>query len=368
MAVPHKQEEELIAAIRVARSERVGAVTFRKLIELFGSGTEALRQLPMMAARSKSAIVICDEARAQKERQHIKDHDASVFVYGAADYPPLLAELDDPPSVVTVRGHHHLLQQKCVAMVGTRNASAHARLWTRQCSEALTQAGYVVVSGLARGIDTAAHQGALQGGTVAVMAGGVDHIYPPENEELYHDIMAVGAIISEMPWGTMPRPQLFPRRNRVVSGLSVGVVVVEAPLRSGSLITAQCAAEQGREVFAIPGAPSDPRSKGPNKLLKDGAHLVESSQEIIDILEGEMTSLTEQKSQPPAKPQPLPDETELHQLRDIIMHLLSVTPIGVDELIRESGASYQAVTYVLVQLELEGAVRYHAGNKVSLVS
>lgn len=359
-------EREIIAAIRLARSENVGAVTFRQCLELFGTAEKALESLPMMASRRKRPITICNEERARKELEFIKERQGSVLIYGGRDYPRPLAQLDDPPSILTILGHEHLLRKKCVAIVGTRNASANARLLTRNFAQELTQAGYIVVSGMARGVDTAAHKGALEGGTVAVLAGGVDHIYPPENQELYHAIVKAGAVVSEVPIGVVPRPQSFPRRNRIISGLSLGVLVVEAPLRSGSLITARCAADQGRDVFAIPGSPMDPRSKGPNRLLRDGAHLVECSEDIIQLLEGSGKIFKEPPQDEVTPPPSLPQSDELERLRREILSLLSPTSIKIDVLIRETGASHQAVTYVLLELELEGRLIYHHGHQISL--
>lgn len=363
-------EKDLIACLRLSRSENVGAITYRRCIELFGSAQEALKEIPKMTSRMKRSIKIASEDDVLPEVEFIKKHDGSFCIYGTDDYPKQLAALDDSPPVLMILGHGHLLHKKCFAIVGTRNASAQARLLTQDLARSLSEAGCVIVSGMARGIDTAAHQGALEGGTIAVLAGGIDHIYPPENEELYHSIVRLGALVSEMPVGSAPRPQSFPRRNRIISGLSRGVLVVEAPLKSGSIITANYAAEQGRDVFAIPGSPLDPRSGGPNKLLREGAILVERAADILDHLEDD-AKLSEtpppQTPSSPAMPKEQPDEQELHSLRQEIETLLSPTPIKIDVLIRETGANYQKVSYVLLALELEGRITYHGGQKVSLL-
>src|SRR3954469_7843549 len=279
-------DSERRAWLRLARTENVGPVTFRNLIARFGTASAALEELPRLAARGgKGNFVLADESEAERELEALAKLGGRLIAACEAEYPPGLKALEAPPPVISVLGHPHLLQKEMIAIVGARNASALARKFADTLSRELGFAGLVVVSGLARGIDTSAHEAALAVGTVAVVAGGVDIIYPPENEKLYGEIKNRGVIVSEMRLGEAPQARHFPRRNRIISGLSRGVVVVEAAEKSGSLITAQYALEQGREIFAVPGSPLDPRAKGANRLIKDGATLTESAEDILSVLD-----------------------------------------------------------------------------------
>jgi DNA processing protein len=256
-----------------------------------------------------------------------------------------------------------------IAMVGARNASLNGRNFARKLAAELGRAGMVVASGLARGIDTAAHQGALASGTVAVMAGGADVVYPPENEGLWRDITQAGAVISEMAPGTQPQASYFPRRNRIISGLSLGVVVVEANARSGSLITARFAADQGREVFAVPGSPMDPRAAGPNDLLRHGATLTETADDVMAVLSDLLRRPLSEGRKPEYRDQPahLPDDSELARARSQILELLGPSAVSVDEIIRQCQLSPSVVSWVLLELELAGRLDRHPGNRVSLL-
>ena len=267
-------------------------------------------------------------------------------------------------------GHPHLLATKAVAVVGARNASANGRRLARDLAAGLGAAGFAVASGMARGIDAAAHAGALQSGTIAVMAGGVDVVYPQENQELYEAITAQGLLFSEIAMGTTPQASHFPRRNRLISGLSLGVVVVEAAPRSGSLITARQAADQGREVFAVPGSPLDPRARGCNGLIRQGATLVESAADVVDALAG---MLRAPMGEPPERnfgpgKHPEPPDSDLAACLALLRDLLSPTPVPVDELIRECQLSPAVVQTVLLELELAGRIERHPGNRVALVA
>jgi DNA processing protein len=283
------------------------------------------------------------------------------------DFPQGLAALDPPPPVITVLGHMPLLKRDMVGIVGARNASALARKFAFQLAQDLSAAGLAVASGMARGIDSAAHEGALAGGTVAVVAGGVDVVYPPENQKLYESIRAQGAIISEMRLGEAPQARHFPRRNRLISGLSRGLVVVEAAERSGSLITANYALEQGREIFAVPGSPLDPRARGTNRLIREGATLTENAEDILSVLRPIMGHFFREPGgeTAPAPPAPADLEAEADRVRQKIEEALGPAPVAVDELIRQTGASASAVLTVLLELELAGRCRRQPGNFVS---
>jgi DNA processing protein len=285
------------------------------------------------------------------------------------DFPVGLAALDAPPPVIAVLGNSPVLSCEMIAVVGARNASAIGRRFAAELASGLGNEGLVVVSGLARGIDTAAHEGALRSGTVAVLAGGVDDIYPPENARLYEDIRANGAIVSEMPIGQKPQAQHFPRRNRIISGLSRGVIVVEAAEGSGSLITARLALEQGREVFAVPGSPLDPRAKGTNRLLREGAALVESAADVLDVLRPVLNDTFHDTSRDPfawkATNSNEPEDDD--RLRRTVLELLGVAAVPVDEIIRQSGAAASDILYVILELELAGRVHREPGGRVCVV-
>lgn len=357
--------------LRLIRTERVGPVTFYKLLQRFGSATAAIGALPDMARRggAKRAVPVFGKTDADKELAAITDAGAVLLARGEEGYPPLLAHTEDAPPLIAVKGHAHLLAKKSVAIVGARNASTNGMRFAQKLAQDLGHAGLMVTSGMARGIDAAAHTGALATGTVAVLAGGVDVIYPKENRTLYDDLTEQGAIVSEVAVGTQPTARHFPRRNRLISGISRGVVVVEAAPRSGSLITARLAGEQGREVFAVPGSPMDPRAKGANTLLREGAHLVESASDIIDVLNDAFHA-------PLSEPQPIDfggqnlPTVELESVDAARAHLqktLGPTPIGVDEVLRNASFSGPVVTTALLELELAGRLERHPGNKVSLL-
>ncbi|MCP4922440.1 MAG: DNA-protecting protein DprA [bacterium] len=275
-------QSEKIARLRLARTYRVGPLTYHAIMQRFPSAEDALEALPELGQRSGKTILPYEKHRAEQEWEMLHKLKGRFLFKGEKEYPKSLGHLYDAPPVISVLGPLSLNHEKVVAIVGARNASANGCRLTHRWAQELGEQGYIVTSGLARGIDTAAHRGALITGTVAVLAGGLDRIYPPENKDLYRQISEIGCIISESPLGVKPQANLFPKRNRIVSGLSLGVVVVEAAVRSGSLITAQCALEQGREVMAIPGSPEDPRSHGTNHLLKQGATLVYNVQSITD--------------------------------------------------------------------------------------
>ncbi len=357
--------EDLIDRIRLIRSSSIGPVTYRQLIARFGSASAALVAIPDLARRGGGkAPAIPSEHSARTEFDKVEALGARYLVLGQGLYPRLLAEMDDAPPLLIARGDLTLLDRPLVAMVGARNASAAACRLARSLAHGLGAEGVVVVSGLARGIDSAAHDGALDSGTIAVVAGGIDIFYPPENEERQKALFERGLVLAEMPPGTEPRARHFPYRNRIIAGLALGTVVVEAAPRSGSLITARLAAEAGREVMAVPGSPLDPRAQGCNRLIRDGATLIQNASDVIEQLH----PLGARVASPPApydlpEPQPLDgDEAAL----PIVEDLLGPSPVPVDEIIRLSGAPSGAVQMALLELDLAGKLDRHAGGKVSL--
>ena len=272
--------QEKIDWLRLARTETVGPITFHRLLSKYKTPAAALDILPVLT--KNKPIRICDSATAERELETLTKHHGQMIFAGDENYPLALTSLEDAPPVLSVLGNIELLNKQSVALVGSRNASLNARKLVQKMASDLGKAGVTIVSGLARGIDTSAHEGSLTTGTIAVVAGGVNVIYPKENTDLFHKIAESGAVVSECAWGTQPMAQHFPKRNRIVSGLSVGTVVIEASLRSGSLITARMAAEQGRDVMAVPGFPLDPRSEGTNALLRDGVILVRDAADVLE--------------------------------------------------------------------------------------
>lgn len=371
--LPPLTDAERLARLRLIRSENVGPVTFRHLLARFGSAVRALDALPDLAARGglKRRIAIASQKAAEDEMKAAHKAGARLAYWGTVDYPALLAEIEDAPPVLFLRGHGHLLAKPAVALVGARNASAAGRRMAATLAKDLGEAGYVVVSGLARGIDGVAHAAALATGTVAVLAGGLNVVYPPEHQTLYDEIAEQGVLVAEAPWGTEPQARHFPRRNRIISGLSSGVVVVEASLRSGSLITARLAADQGREVLAVPGSPLDPRAHGGNRLIKDGAVLVETA---ADVLQALSASAARQIREPDLFWTPTPAlalaaaDDEVARARAALADLLGPTPMPVDDLVRAIGVGPGAVLTVLLELELAGQVERQPGNRVALIS
>lgn len=352
--------------LRLARTPEVGPATFAQVIARFGSVGRALEELPRLARRGGGkTFVPAGEAETARELEQLEQAGGRLILACDDDFPHGLAALTPPPPLISVLGK--LPRRDMVAIVGARNASALARKFAHLLARDLGEAGLAVVSGLARGIDSAAHEAALEHGTVAVVAGGVNVIYPPENEALYRAIAEQGAVISEMPFGETPQARHFPRRNRLISGLSRGVVVVEAAERSGSLITATYALEQGREIFAVPGSPLDPRAKGANRLIREGATLTESAEDVLSVLGPILgRQFREAESAPAASPQmSLGLEDEADRMRQRVEDALSASPVEMDELIRQSGAPPSAVMTVILELELAGRCRRHPGNRVS---
>lgn len=351
--------------VRLIRSANVGPIVFHQLLARYGTAGKALDALPELIRKGGyQGTALCSADEAEDEIAAVEKLGARLLHLDESGYPPLLADLPTAPPVLTVLGKIELLSAPGIGVVGARNASAAAIRFTRQLSADLGVQGFSVVSGMARGIDTAAHQAALPTGTVAAMAGGIDVVYPPENQALYESIAATGAVVCEMALGTKPQARHFPRRNRLISGLSLGLVVVEAAMKSGSLITANYALEQGREVFAVPGSPLDPRCRGTNNLIRQGAVLTEGVEDVLNNLPD-----WRRRAVPPAQP-----SLKLEQgpadaddaARGSLMEKLGPTPVEVDELIRQSGLTPEVVLTILLELELAGRLDRHSGNKVSL--
>ena len=364
--------------LRLIRTENIGPLTFHRLLARFGSAEAALKALPEFARRGgrPQGIRICSRAAAERELRAAAAVGACLAASCEPDYPPLLAHIDAAPPMVTLIGDVDILARPTIAIVGTRNASLNGRRLAETLARDLGAAGMVVASGLARGIDTAAHRGSLPTETIAVVAGGADIVYPPENRDLQAEIAQYGIVISEMPVGTQLQARHFPRRNRLISGMSRGVVVVEAALRSGSLITARFALEQGRDVFAVPGSPLDARARGGNDLLRQGAILTESAEDVLrefgSASEGRSASLAfpMTPSAPTEEPARIafPPDAELAAARRAIAEALSPTPATVDEIIRNCQLSHAVVTTVLLEWELAGRLERHSGNRVALVA
>jgi DNA processing protein len=324
----------------------------------------ALAALPDLAAHGGAPYRPAPEANIVDEIAAVKRAGARYLFDDSPDYPPLLAHIESAPPILTARGEAALAARPCVAIVGARNASAAAVKLAREFAAALAEAGYVVVSGLARGIDGAAHRGALSGGTIGVIASGIDIAYPPEHRELQEQVALQGLLLAEQPPGTEPLARHFPSRNRIIAGLAAGTLVVEAAPKSGSLITARLAGEAGREVMAIPGSPLEPRSHGCNQLIRDGAVLVQRPEDVIELLAG-FDGAPQSRFREPA-PGWDPTEAERAETPADVAALLTTAPIAIDELIRQAGESAAAVQLALLELELAGRLVRHAGGRVSL--
>lgn len=386
--------------LRLIRSESIGPRSFRSLMNRFGGAAAALDALPNLARQAGRDIRICPAAEAEREFEGLAGLGGRFIALGEAEYPLPLQAIDSAPPLLAVLGPVDVLQRPGVALVGSRNASAAGMKFTARLARELGEADFTVVSGLARGIDTAAHEASLETGTVAVLAGGLDEIYPPQNIPLARRILERGAIVSEMPLGWVARARDFPRRNRLVSGLSLGTVVVEAARRSGSLITARFANEQGRLVFAVPGSPLDPRAEGGNHLIREGATLCAEAAHVIEALQplrqreldlspprlmregaGEPTAeaMWDELDLPEVEPAPgyarheggfelepsSSSRTIPHDPGRRVLDLLGSTPVALDDLVRASGLAAGEVGHVLVELELTGAIRRHPGGTLS---
>ncbi|MFT3730233.1 MAG: DNA-processing protein DprA [Hyphomicrobium sp.] len=369
-------QEERLACLRLIRSENVGPVTFRDLISYYGGATKALEILPTLSRRGGAGrpIRICPKSDAERELATAERIGAVPVFAVERDYPPVLARIDAPPPMLYLKGRRDLLNEPAIAIVGSRQCSAAGTQLTKQFASELSDTGFVVVSGLARGIDRAAHEASIRGGTVAVLGGGIDWIYPPEHAELQARIAAEGCLVTERPPGLQPRDKDFPRRNRIIAGLVYGVIVVEAAARSGTLITARFANELGREVFAVPGHPLDPRAEGTNRLIKNGATLVTEAADIVDVLRP-ILGLQERRSGyadqahpepedfPP--PAPLADVAPEDALKAVLT-ALGPAPVAIDAITRQTGLSVQTVQIALLELDLAGRIERQGQSLVAL--
>lgn len=359
--------------LRLSRTENVGPITFYRLVDYYGSASEALAALPELSKKGgrKKPLEAPPLSTIEKEYDNLQKLGGDIICAAENAYPLALGATDDAPPVLSYLGDINLVRSPCLAMVGARNASLNGRKFATKIAKELGQSGQIIVSGLARGIDTSAHQGAIETGTIAVVAGGVDVVYPRENTDLYNDIKQRGLVLAESPLGMEPIARHFPKRNRIVSGLSAGVVVIEATMKSGSLITARMAGEQGRDVYAVPGYPLDPRAQGPNKLIQDGAILVQKTQDILNALGtfGGGKSLKDNAQSVPDLQIVVekPDEKDVEDIREAVLQNLSQMPVGVDELARACHVSIPALQIALLELELAGRLGRLPGNRVVLL-
>ena len=363
---------EIVDRLRLIRTESVGPITYRRLMERFQTAEAALDALPDLArAGGRTApLRIPHRADAERELEKVQQFGARLLWLGDPDYPTLLAQIETAPPALTVMGDVAALNQRAVALVGGRNASTNGKHMADLLAQDIAASGLVVVSGMARGIDTAAHQGALRAGqTVAAIAGGIDVTYPEENRDLQRRVADGGAVVAEAPFGTAPQARHFPRRNRVIAGLALGTIVIEAAPQSGSLITARLAGEMGRELFAVPGSPLDPRCRGSNDLIRGGAHLVESAADVLAIIGPRRLPLPEPApagvAEASARYEGPPTDPE--RARRMILENLGRDPTEVDDLIRRCQLSTPAVVAALLELELGGQLEMLPGNKACLV-
>lgn len=363
--------EEKINWIRLSRAEPVGPITFFELIQRYGGAGKALEVLPEITLKGshKKKLKIPSIEEAQQELEKHYKLKADLVAFSEPDYPEILRHIPDPPPLISLFGDRNVLQKQALAIVGARNASLNGRHFAEKLATELGACGYQIASGLARGIDTAAHQGALISGTIAVLAGGIDHIYPTENRGLYYKIAEQGLIVAESPFGTIPQASFFPRRNRIIAGLSLGVIIIEAAKQSGSLVTARFALEQGREVFAVPGSPMDPRSYGANMLIRQGATLIQNADDVLSVVENLSKikpGLKQQQKTQDFQGNSCSNRENDEKIQQFLLDLLSITPIGVDEIIRECHFSTAEVMLALLELELAGRIQRHPGSQISL--
>lgn len=360
-------ERQRLNWLRLIRSENVGPATFKDLINHCGSAERALSMLPDMAQRGNSRIKIATQDDAEKELAALEAFGARLIGIGEPEYPAALRQIPGAPPLLTIKGNFELVHRPMLAIVGARNASVNGSKFAAKIADDLGQSGYVTASGLARGIDANVHQASIEYGTLAALAGGLKQPYPPENKTLFDKICSEGLAITEMPFDWKPVARDFPRRNRLIAGVALGLLVVEAAKRSGSLISARRAAEFGRLVFAVPGSPLDPRAQGTNSLIQDGAILTTNAKDIIDALspmqsmQVQLSISIEEQNDVETKIH-MPDQTE----RALIVDALSVTPVEIDDIIRHTGCPTQMVHLVLLELDLSGQLNRHAGGLVSI--
>ncbi len=368
-------DEQRLNWLRLIRTTHIGPVTFWRMINTCGGAEKALEYLPEFLARTgKKHRQPVTRQMALRELAAARKAGATLVARGEPGYPALLAHLDAPPPLLYVKGRLELASRPSIAIVGSRNGSAIGQKFTRQLVQGLVREGYSIISGLARGIDTAAHVGAVDKATLAVIAGGIDNYYPPQNEDLQKRIEQAGLIVTENPPGFEPRAQDFPRRNRIISGCALGTIVIEANLRSGSLITARLASEQGREVMAVPGHPLDPRAAGTNRLIMNGASMITCAADVIELL----TPMSGQQPAPSPSPASLFENIQTQQAiddieikpdsRQLVLDALSTQAVEVDELIRATALTSREVRIVLLELELAGRIQHDGAQNVRLLA
>lgn len=364
--------EDRIDWLRLIRTRNVGPATFSSLLAQYGTAARALEALPELARRGgrRGGLQPVSRSQAEAELAAAGRLGAHYVALGEPDYPPALAACEAPPPLLCIKGALHLLQRPALAIVGARNASAAGIRLAGDLAHALGKEDLLIVSGLARGIDTAAHHGALQSGTCGVLAGGIDVVYPPQNDKLQGQMGEIGVLISELPPGTQPQARNFPQRNRIISGISLAVVIIEAAHRSGSLITARNAAEQGREVLVVPGSPLDPRSQGGNALIRQGATLVQNAEDILEAIRPLLRRPFREPApfllQPPLPA--APDSAALDSARRDILEKLGPTPVEIDELLRQTGHGPALVATILLELDLAGRLERLPGQRVALMA
>ena len=368
MAPSSPPEQEVIAGLRLIRTDGVGPVTYHGLVAKYGSPRNALAAFPEFSRRTGRSrpVKLVSQATVERELEAIEKIGARLVSIWGETYPSNLAETSDAPPFLSVLGDLAHFNRPSIGIVGARNASLNDRKFAEVLAKDLSEAGYAIWSGLARGIDTAAHRGAIVQSTVAVMAGGVDVIYPRENTNLHQEICEKGALVSKMPPGTQPQARHFPRRNRIISGASLGVVVVEGTPKSGSLITARLALDQGREVFAVPGSPLDPRAQGPNNLIRDGATLIRNADDVLQELDRTNHFLREGGEHQSLFTQAIEnnEENEPDKIRKIIIEEIGTSPVTVDELRRQCQVSAPILAAALLDLELDGRIERLPGNRI----
>ena len=366
--------QEKIDWIRLSRSQNIGRNTFFNLLKFFGSVEVALKNVEEFSLKGglKKPIKLYPKEKAEQEWENCQRIGAKIVTFIDSEYPKLLKQISDPPPLITVRGNVDLLNQNIIAIVGPRNASFNGCKFAGKIVEELGSAGLVISSGMARGIDTVAHNSSLKTGTIAVVAGGIDYIYPPENRDLYYKIVESGVVISEIAYGVIPRGGNFPQRNRIISGISLGVVVAEATLRSGTLITARFAIEQNREVFAVPGSPFDPRSQGTNRLIRQGAKLITNVYDILEeidnirnIEEPDLELRDKENDNFIGFEEIVPSDSEIARVQKLIMEKINYAPVFIDELVAELQISTKIINIVCIQLELADKIENNNG-KISI--
>lgn len=365
----HSNATELTSIIQLIRSENVGVKTFWNLISIYKNAKNALDNIESFSTRAGKLkpIKVFSKTKAEDEISACAEKKIQIVSYLDSSFPNLLKNTEDCPPILYCLGNISLLNRKNIAIVGSRNASANGLRFAYKVSKNLAEHNHVIVSGLARGIDTAAHKASVEKGTIAVLAGGLGHIYPPENEELYYKISDQGLIIAELPIGSIPMAQHFPQRNRIISGISSGTAIIESGLKSGSLITARLALQQNREIFAVPGFPLDPNYQGNNYLLKQGAHLLESAEDILEILESSSIKRSSLFNQEKKDTETFRIEDDLTDVRKTILSLLGSSSSSVDEIISITKFSIDTVLTAIVELELSGKISRHSGNKISII-